>query len=68
LRYTGAMRKLLQEGANAIEWPFGFLLFLGGFVIFLASPMQDRWSIGGAILATIGIVVALDAVSREGSL
>lgn len=62
------MRKLHERLTVTVEWPFGFALFLCGFIIFLASPMQDRWSIGGAIVATLGIIVALDAVTREGSL
>ena len=63
------MRRLherLTATVEWFEWPLGFSLFLVGFAIFLASAMENVRSIEGAILATIGIVVALDAVGREG--
>ena len=60
------LHKRFTATVEWFEWPLGFSLFLCGFAIFLASPMENTWSIGGAILATMGIVVALDAVGREG--
>lgn len=59
------MRKL-QKQAIALQWPFGFLLFVAGFTVFLMSPIQNRTSILGAVIATIGLAIGLDALGQEG--
>ncbi|GEM_PF-4402641 len=59
------MQKLRQR-AIAIQWPFGFLLFIAGFIVFLVSPIQNRTSILGAVIATIGLAIGLDALGQEG--